>query len=148
MLTKTTKEIKAEQPEGYPYVFVPPRRYEHLQSVRKGAKLPIRQANCPVGNFRRQFQIILGRAVIRAGQFHDLRRTCITNWFANGLTEFEVMILAGHASFDTTRKFYMAVRNDLIDKARVTSQAALREIAIAKPLQVPSGAENEKGSQL
>ena len=26
------------------------------------------------------------------------------------LSEYEVMILAGHASFETTRKFYMAVR--------------------------------------
>ena len=42
----------------------------------------------------------------------------------------------------------MAIRNDLTDRARTASQAAMKEIAIAKPLQVTPGAQNEKCSQL
>jgi integrase len=44
----------------------------------------------------------MAKADIEKGAFHDLRRTCLTNWFANGLSEHEVMAMAGHASFDTT----------------------------------------------
>jgi len=127
---------QAAQPEGYPYVFVPPRRYDHIQDVRHQGKWTIRQGNCPVGNFRRQFKLILARAGIDEGTFHDLRRTCLTNWLFQGLSEYEVMIMAGHASFDTARKFYLAVRKDLLDRARKASSEAMKEISIANSLQV------------
>jgi len=58
-------------------------------------------------------------------EFHDLRRTCMTRWFANGLTEFDVMKLAGHSDFTTTHKFYLAVRRDLVEKARAAAAAAM-----------------------
>jgi len=74
---------------------------------------------------------------IEEGTFHDLRRTCITNWFAHGLTEYEVMILAGHTSFETTRRFYMAVRKDIIERARKASAEALQGIFVAQALRTP-----------
>ena len=52
----------------------------------------------------------LSQAGIEKGEFHDLRRTCLTNWLVNGLREFDVMTTAGHASFETTRRFYLAVQ--------------------------------------
>ena len=50
-----------------------------------------------------------------------MRNTAITSWFANGMSEFDVMKLAGHSDFKTTHKFYLAVADDLIDRARVAS---------------------------
>ena len=40
------------------------------------------------------------------------------------LSEFEVMKLAGHANFSTTHRFYLRVRDDLIDRARQASTRA------------------------
>ena len=90
-----------------------------------------------MSNFRRQFQIILSRAGIDQGTFHDIRRTCITNWFAYGMSEYEVMIMAGHASFETTRKFYLAIRSDLVDLARKASSKAMDSISVAHLLRGP-----------
>ena len=121
--------LQAEQPEGSTYVFVPPQRYDRIQQARQAGKWTVRQGKCPVGNFRRQFLLILSHAGIKQGTFHDFRRTCITNWFAYGLSEFEVMVMAGHASFETTRRFYMAIRSDLIDRARQASSEAMKTIS-------------------
>ena len=59
------------------------------------------------------------------GTFHDIRRTAITMWFANGMSEYDVMTLAGHSSFSTTHKFYLAVADDLIQRAREATAQGL-----------------------
>ena len=118
-----------------PYVFVPAKRYKHIQQLRKQGKWSERKGLCPVSNFRYQFRAIMAKAGIEKGEFHDLRRTCLTNWLANGLSEYDVMTMAGHASFETTRKFYLAVRKDLLNRARKASSAALKFIFVEKLLQ-------------
>lgn len=138
---------QVEQPEGYPYVFIPPDRYERIQKQRQAGKWTERKGKCPMSNFQRQFKLIQSKLVIKQGEFHDFRRTCLTNWLANGLSEFDVMNMAGHASFQTTHKFYLAVRKDLIDRTRQASTLAMKGISIANPLQVPSARENKKGCQ-
>ena len=125
-------EHQAAQPEGYPYVFVTPKRYDYIRKVKQLGKWTVRRGKCPVSNFRYQFLKILERAGIDLGTFHDLRRTCITNWFSYGLSEFEVMIMAGHASFETTRRFYLAVRSDIIERARKASTEAMKAISDAR----------------
>ena len=127
-------EHQAAQPEGYPYLFVPPWRCDHIHKVRQLGKWTARKGNYPLSNFDRQFRSIRERAGVDEGQFHDFRRACITNWFAYGLSEFEVMKMAGHASFDTTRRFYLAVREDMLDRARSASSQALKGILVARPL--------------
>jgi integrase len=52
-------EYQAEQPAGYPYVFVPPARYNYVQELRRHGKWNARKKLCPVSNFRRQFRLIL-----------------------------------------------------------------------------------------
>ncbi|MCJ7692339.1 MAG: tyrosine-type recombinase/integrase, partial [Sedimentisphaerales bacterium] len=89
------------------------------------------KGSCPLNNFTRHFKIILARANINQGQFHDLRRTCLSNWFAHGLKEYDVMKMAGHSSFETTRTFYLAIREDLLDKNRVASNRAFEAISVA-----------------
>ena len=48
-------------------------------------------------------------------------------WFANGMSEHDVMVLAGHASFATTHEFYLAVADDLIHRARAATAQGLRQ---------------------
>ena len=136
-VVKMLIEHQAAQSEGYPYVFVTPKRYDYIQKLRRLGRWSIRQGKCPVSNFQYQFSKILAHAGIDEGTFHDLRRTCITNWFANGLSEYEVMILAGHTSFETTRRFYMAIRKDIIERARKASAKALQGIFVAHALRAP-----------
>ena len=147
-LTKEVVNLLIEhqdtQPEDYPYVFVPIVRYERIQKLRQQNQLTARQRSCPVGNIRQQFIYILEQARIDHGTFHDLRRTCLTNWLAQGLSEYEVMILAGHASFDTTHKFYLAVRDDIIDRARQASTQVMERISIANSLQAVFASPKER----
>lgn len=122
-VTMLLANLQGCQPEGCPYVFVPVERYEHIQKLRRQGKWSVELGRCPINNFNRQFKVILTIAGIKEGTFHDLRRTRLTDWLAAGLSEFEVMNLAGHAKFETTRKFYLAVSNNLVTRAR----AALEE---------------------
>jgi integrase len=122
---------QSEQPEGCPYVFIPPWRYDVIQKIRRKGKWSTLDGNCPLTNFDRQFIKIMKVAAIQDRTFHNLWRTCLSHWLANGLKEYEVMRLAGHSSFETTRKFYLAVREDLLDRARTASAQALAGISIA-----------------
>jgi integrase len=125
------------QPEGCPYVFLPPKRYDCVQQNRRQGKWTMRHGKCPVNNFNRQFNAILAHANIDQGEFHDLRRTCLTAWLANGLSEYEVMYLAGHAAFETTHQFYLSVRQDLLHRARAASAEALNGDFVAHLLRTP-----------
>ena len=120
---------QARQPERYPYVFVLPARYDYIQNVlRPKGKWTLSDSRLKVvNNFKRSFDKILRRAGVKTGTFHDIRRTAISIWFANGMSEHDVMVLAGHSSFATTHKFYLAVADDLIDRARVATAQGLRQ---------------------
>jgi integrase len=119
-------EHQARQPDRYAYVFVPPQRYKVIQGLREQGKWTLSDARLKViNNFRRKYEKIQKRASVRVRRFHDLRNTAITNWFANGLSEYEVMKLAGHASFETTHQFYLAVADDLVDRARAAASAGV-----------------------
>ena len=113
-------DLQSRKPEHYPYVLVPPNRYDHIQQVwRSKGKWTLSNArNKVINNFTKQFDRILAIAHVAKGTFHDIRKTAITHWFRQGLKEYEVMTLAGHANFSTTHRFYLAVANDLIDRAR------------------------------
>jgi len=113
-------ELQNRRPEGFPYVLVPPGRYDHIQQVlRPSGKWTLSSARgAVVNNFTRQFNKILAVAHVDKKTFHDIRRTAITNWFRQGLSEYDVMTLAGHANFATTHEFYLAVADDLIARAR------------------------------
>lgn len=119
---------QAQQP-GYPYVFVPTARYEYIQNVLrpKGRWTLVDASMKVVNNFSRQFNKIREKAGIKKGTFHDIRRKAISTWFANAMSEYDVMVLAGHSSFATTHKFYLAVADDLVDRARVATAQGLRQ---------------------
>ena len=73
---------------------------------------------------------MLKRAGVRHREFHDLRSTAITNWLYNGMKEHEVMRLAGHSSFETTHKFYLAIQPGLYDRARKANEASMGDILL------------------
>jgi len=111
--------LQDRRPAGYPYIMVPPNRYDHIQGRRKRGDWSYENARTGViNNFTKQFDKIRAKAGINTGTFHDFRRTAITNWFYEGLSIIEVMRLAGHSKYDTTLKYYLAVKDDLVDKAR------------------------------
>jgi hypothetical protein len=120
---------EAQQPEDYPYVFVPTDRYDYIKNVlRPKGRWTFTDARFKVvNNFRRQFNKILRRVGVKKGTFHDFRRTAISMWFANGMSEHDVMVLAGHASFATTHEFYLVVADDLIHRARAATAQGLRQ---------------------
>ena len=119
-LTQMLADHQNRQPEGHPYVFVPTARYDHIQGDlrAKGNWTYTDSTRKVVPLFNRHFNKILARAGIDHGEFHDLRRTAICNWFAEGLSELEVMHLAGHANFATTHRYYLKVSDDLVHRAR------------------------------
>lgn len=133
-------DLQARQTEGCTYVFVPVDRYEHIQKLRRQGKWSVEKGRCPVNNFNRMFQDILQLAGIKDGQFHDLRRTALSMWLSSGLSEFEVMTLAGHAKFETTRKFYLAVSNDLVSRARIALENSSQINSVAHLLRTPKQA--------
>jgi len=120
---------QSEQPEGYPYVFIPAARYEFIQEkLRPSGQWILSDSRLKVvNNFSPKFKLILKRAHVKDGKFHDLRRTALSNWFTNGMSEYDVMTLAGHASFSTTHRFYLAVTGDLVDRARRATAQSLSQ---------------------
>ena len=125
-VTQLLVDHHAKQPEGYPYVFVPISRYDVIQTLRAKGQWKYSDSRLKVvNNFTPQFEKILKTAKVKKGQFHDLRRTAITNWFANGMGEHDVMVLAGHSNFATTHEFYLAVADDLVDRARRASAKSI-----------------------
>lgn len=117
-----------KQTEGNPYLFVPESRYRFIQSLRSQGRWNVNKGKNPLNNFDRQMKAILDKAGIDNCTFHDLRRTCLTHWFKGGLREFDVMRMAGHSSFETTRKFYMGVDRTLLEKTRQANAAILEPI--------------------
>ncbi len=121
------REIQGMLPKDQTYLLLSPQRYQHLMMLKAKGKLTYEMRKCPDGNFCRNWKVILKRARIKNAVFRDLRSTCITEWFEKGLVPHEVQKLAGHADINTTMKYYVGIRESLIDRARDASRAALGE---------------------
>ena len=114
-------DLQSKRPTGYPYVFIPTSRYDYIQTqLRPKGKWSFSSSRTSIfNNFYKQFDNIFLRADIKKkGKFHDTRSTALSNWFAQGLSEYKVMKLAGHSNFETTRKFYLSIKDDYLDTAR------------------------------
>jgi len=135
---KLLVEHQMSQPEGNPYIFVPTARYERIQELRRSRQWTVAKGRSPLSKFCDHFNKIRRLAGIETGTFHDLRRTCLSNWVAQGLSLHEVKELAGHASIETTERFYLAVRKDVVDRARAASEASRKGQFVARLLRAPS----------
>jgi len=137
-LVRRLVEHQMSQSEGCPYIFVPMARYERIQAYRQTGQWDVEKGRSPLSKFCHHFNKIRDRAGIRIGTFHDLRRTCLSNWIVQGLSLHEVKELAGHASIETTERFYLAVRKDVLDRARAASEACGKGQFVARLLRASS----------
>jgi integrase len=137
-LIRLVVEHQMSLPEGYPYIFVPMARYERIQEFRRAGQWTVEKGRSPLSKFCHHFNKIRSLASIRIGTFHDLRRTCLSNWIVQGLSLHEVKELAGHANIETTERFYLAVREDVVDRARAASEASRKGQSVARLLRAPS----------
>ncbi|MHC4557057.1 MAG: tyrosine-type recombinase/integrase, partial [Planctomycetota bacterium] len=142
-LIKLLVEHQMSQSEGCPYVFVPMARYQRIQESRRAGKWDVEKGRSPISKFCYHFNKIRDLANIRTGTFHDLRRTCLSNWIVQGLSLHEVKELAGHASIETTERFYLAVRKDVLDRARAASEASRKGQSVARLLRAPSESDKD-----
>jgi integrase len=133
-LVKLLAEHHVSQPGGNPYPFVPMARYERIQELRKMGQWTVEKGRSPLSKFCHHFNKIRRLAGIEVGTFHDLRRTCLSNWVTQGLSLHEVKELAGHAGIETTDRFYLAVRKDVLDRARAASEASRKGHSVARLL--------------
>jgi len=136
-LVKLLVELQLSQPEGSPYVFVPKARYDQIQELWRKGQWTVEKGRSPLSKFCHHFNKIRARAGIASGTFHDLRRTCLSNWIVQGLSLHEVKELAGHAGIETTDRFYLAVRKDVVDRARAASEASRKGKSVARLLRAP-----------
>ena len=118
-------------PEGNPYVFIPINRYRRILQHRKEGKWDlVRTRERLIGNYWRKYDRILEEAKVPKLKFHALRATALSIWLANGMGEFDVMNLAGHSDFRTTHKYYLAIKDDLVPRAReVTAKSGCLDLA-------------------
>jgi integrase len=128
---------QVSQPEGNPYVFVPTARYEVIQGLRSAGQWSADKGRSPLSKFCHHFNKIRKLAGIETGTFHDLRRTCLSHWVTQGLSLHEVKELAGHASIETTDRFYLAVRKDVVDRARAACETSREDHSVARLLRAP-----------
>jgi len=77
-----------------------------------------------VNNLGRKFHKLRQKASVSYCLLHDLRRSCITNW-AYILPIHVVQKLAGHSDINTTQKYYLAVRQEDMEKARILQSKIL-----------------------
>jgi len=144
LTTKLLIELQAKRPVGYPYVFIPPQRYDAIQRRRaKGDWTYSDSRHETFNNFYHHFGKIQTAANIKKhGTFHDLRRTALSNWLAQGVSEYELMTLAGHSSFQTTHEFYLSVKKDHLDKARRASNKGFARVLV-EPVESGTIAEDD-----
>ena len=48
-----------------------------------------------------------------------------------------IIVGAGHAGIETTERFYLAVRKDVVDRARAASEASREGDSVARLLRAP-----------
>jgi integrase len=106
--------LQAEAQEGFPYVFISPERFELITLLQKKANWSNLKAI--KNNLNRNFDVVRRRAGVAKCTLHDLRRSAITNW-AQALPIQVVQQFAGHSNITTTKKYYLAVRKEDVEKA-------------------------------
>jgi len=83
-LVKLLVEHQNSEPEGNPYVFVPPHQHERIQEFRRAGKWTVEHTRFPLQKFCYYFNKIRRMAGIKSGIFHDLRRTCLRTGLPRG----------------------------------------------------------------
>ena len=110
---------REELPNDQPYVCLSEIRYWRLTQLLKTGRLSERIRLCPDENFSKPFNLILRRANVSDGTFHDLRRTYGTFMAEAGIPQHELAYLMGHNDTKTTERYYIKIRQShVIERAR------------------------------
>ena len=126
--------LQSLAPDGCPYLFMDAGRWDYRrQAVADGRW---REGQDLVNNVLRKFQTRCRQAGVKKYTFHDLRRSCITNW-ALHLPIHVVQHLAGHSDIKTTQRFYLFVRKQDIARARQIQTQTLGELPESSPTDAP-----------
>ena len=107
-------DMQVDAPAGMPYVFIPPARFGRIKARLETGRWNDRKA--VINNLTRGFEVIRCRAGVSKCTPHDLRRSAITNW-AQELPVQVVQKFAGHSNIATTRKYYLSVRAEDVQRA-------------------------------
>lgn len=103
-----------------PYALIPGDRYREIQAQRAAGRW--NDLRVPMNNRIRGYKRILRRAGVPVDAFHSLRKSCVTNWLEGGVPPHEVQAMAGHASVETTMKYYAKVDRTALDRVRAASE--------------------------
>ena len=102
--------------DGNPYVFVSANRHALIMNLASAANW--REGKRLINNVRRDFRVLCEAAKVPICAFHSLRKSCCTNLLEGGVAPHAVQKIIGHASLETTIKYYSKVRRDQIAVAR------------------------------
>ena len=119
--------LQAKAKEGYPYIFISPKRLNRIQERQSAGNWTSRSEI--INNLRRNFGVICRRAGVSECTLHDLRRSAITNW-AGQLPIQVVQQLAGHSDISTTRKYYLTVRSEDMAYANRVLNSILTKVKV------------------
>lgn len=113
---------REELPIDQPYCCMTEIRYFRLQQLKKNHSISERLRFCPDENFTKPFKMILRKANVVEGTYHDLRRTYGTMMAEAGIPQHELAYLMGHNDSKTTEKFYIRLRQrHVIERARTVA---------------------------
>jgi integrase len=121
---------QAAAPEGCPYVFMEPGRWEYYRDHVSLGQWKVGQDL--VNNLLRRFKTMCRKAGVGPYTIHDLRRSCITNW-AKTRPIHVVQQLAGHSDIKTTQQFYLSVQPEDVKKAKGIQESVLGNILTSAP---------------
>ncbi|RKY10516.1 MAG: hypothetical protein DRP56_00805 [Planctomycetota bacterium] len=117
--------LQNEVDEFSPYVFIMSQRL--MRILERRAKGKWKENSEIVNNMLTRLKVFCKWAKVSEFCFHDLRRSCITNW-AKLLPIHAVQELAGHSKIETTRKYYLSVGKSDMDMARKIQEEVLAKL--------------------
>lgn len=118
-------DMQSQADESSSYVFISGQRLKRILERRACGKWNAKSE--VINNMLTRLKVFCKWAGVKQFCFHDLRRTCITNW-ARHLPIHAVQDLAGHSKIETTRKHYLSVGKSDRDMARAIQEKVMTKL--------------------
>ena len=118
-------DMQSQADESSSYVFISGPRLKRILERRSCGKWNAKSE--VINNMLTRLKVFCKWAGVKQFCFHDLRRTCITNW-ARHLPIHAVQDLAGHSKIETTRKHYLSVGKSDRDMARAIQEKVMTKL--------------------
>lgn len=118
-------DLQSQADHCSPYVFITGQRLKRILDRRSNNKWLTTSEM--INNMLRKLKSHCKTAGVVPFSFHDLRRSCITNW-AKHLPIHAVQELSGHSKIETTRRYYLSVEQSDIAMARTIQEQVLAKL--------------------